>query len=223
MALQTSTAFHAANGGTKPYPEKRIGFEVLHVESVATAALETKFVACRRMLETGRGRIGVKIDAATGANERFADQPPRSGAELAEAWAFVGCGDAVVQPMCDNGRIPPGHPLNPTPPTDAGWFGDCRRGVYVGTCSDYVLKYSNSMVPLSVGDEVRVLVFKVLPGKVYKCAGTETGCAPKEGFDSHMSPHDLEWYLPLEGQSCPAFVLTIKAIKLVGNGTADDS
>jgi hypothetical protein len=38
-----------------------------------------------------------------------------------------------------------------------------------------------------------------------------------------MSPHDLEWYLPLEGQSCPAFVLTIKAIKLVGNGTADDS
>ena len=27
----------------------------------------------------------------------------------------------------------------------------------------------------------------------------------------------------LEGQSCPAYVLTVKAVKLVGTGTGDDS
>ena len=57
---------------------------------------------------------------------------------------------------------------------------------------------------------------------MYRCAGTETGCAPKEGFDAHRSPHALEWYLPLEGQSCPAFVLTIRAVELVGTGIQDD-
>ena len=149
---------------------------------------------------------------------------PRRGADLAEKWSFVGCADAVVDLMCANGRIPPGHPNNPSAPTDPGWFGDCRRGVYVGTCGDYVLKYSNGMSPLSAGDEVRVVVFKVLPGRVYKCKAVEMGCAPKtDDHDSHMSPHDLEWYLPLEGQSCPSFVLTIKAVPLVGTGTADDS
>ena len=66
-------------------------------------------------------------------------------------------------------------------------------------------------------------VFKVQPGRVYKCKAVEMGCAPKtDDHDSHMSPHDLEWYLPLEGQSCPSFVLTIKAVPLVGTGTADD-
>ena len=131
--------------------------------------------------------------------------------------------DAVVGLRCANCHIPPGHPNNLSPPTDPGWFGDCRRGVYVGTCGDYVLKYSNGGQPLSAGDEVRVVVFKVLPGRVYKCTAVEMGCAPKTNdHDSHMSPHDLEWYLPLEGQSCPSFVLTIKAVPLVGTGTADD-
>ena len=130
---------------------------------------------------------------------------------------------AVIPPICANGLLPVGHLLNPSQSTDPGWFGDCRQGVYVGTCGDYVLKYAKRpLAPLSVGEEVRIIVLKVLPGKTYLCAGTETGCDPKPGYDCHMSPHGLEWYLPMEGQSCPAFVLSIKAVNLTGDGAEDD-
>ena len=109
--------------------------------------------------------------------------------------------------------LPVGHPDNPSRSTDPGWFGDCRRGMYFGTSGDYCLKYCNAGVPLELGQEVQLLMYKVLPGKTFRFEGVDTGCAPKEGYDSHMSPGLLEWYLPLKGQSCPAFVLTVKAVR----------
>jgi serine/threonine protein kinase len=193
--------FLSSLAGTEPYPRKRVGFKVVAVELVESEALACKFDACRAGLER-RGR---------------------KGAELAEQLAFVGCPAAVVGPICERGLLPVGHPRNPSRSTDPGWFGDCRQGVYVGKAGDYVLKYSNGLLPLEVGGEVRVVALRVLPGKVYRCAGVEVGCAPKTpAFDSHESPHGLEWYLPLEGQSCPVFVLTVRAVELVGTGTADD-
>jgi hypothetical protein len=141
MAKQhAATLFLASLAGTDPYPRSRIGFEVVAVRAAANEALARAFRACRRELE-GRGR---------------------RGAELAEQWAFVGCPDALVEPICAHGLLPVGHPLNPSRSTDPGWFGDCRRGVYVGTCGDYVLKYcKRPMAPLEAGEEVRVIVFKV--------------------------------------------------------------
>ena len=115
-----------------------------------------------------------------------------------------------------------GHPGNPSRSTDPGRFGCCRQGVYVGKCGDYVLKYSNGLKPLRAGETVRIIMLKVLPGRTHRCTGKEMGCDPKPGFDCHMSVHGLEWYLPLEGQSCPAFVLDVKAVELTGPGTADD-
>jgi hypothetical protein len=85
-----------------------------------------------------------------------------------------------------------------------------------------VLKYANGLQPLKAGETVRILVFKILAGRTFHCTGKEMGCEPKPDYDSHMSVHGLEWYLPLEGQSYPAFVLDIKAVKLTGDGTADD-
>ena len=149
MAKQhAATLFLASLAGTDPYPRSRIGFEVVAVRAAANEALARAFRACRRELE-GRGR---------------------RGAELAEQWAFVGCPDALVEPICAHGLLPVGHPLNPSRSTDPGWFGDCRRGVYVGTCGDYVLKYcKRPMAPLEAGEEVRVIVFKVLCSAVRPC------------------------------------------------------
>jgi hypothetical protein len=193
--------FLSSLAGTEPYPRKRVGFKVVAVELVESEALAGKFEACRRGME----------------------QRGRKGAELAEQLAFVGCPAAVVGPICERGLLPVGHPHNPSRSTDPGWFGDCRRGVYVGKAGDYVLKYSNGLLPLEVGEEVRVVALRVLPGRVYQCAGVEVGCAPRTpAFDSHESPHALELYLPLEGQSVPVFVLTVRAVGLVGTGIADD-
>jgi hypothetical protein len=104
-----------------------------------------------------------------------------------------------------------GHPDNLNSPTDLGWFGTPWHGVYVGQCSDYVLKYSNHLWPVKSGQSVQIILFKVLPGRVFHCDRVEEGRQPEPDFDSHESPHSLEWYLPLEGQSCPVAVLTIKA------------
>ena len=128
--------------------------------------------------------------------------------------------------ICKNGLLKIGHPNNPSPSTDPGYFGDPRSGVYVGQCSDYVLKYSNALLPVASGQTVKIILYKVRPGRVFHCNQVEMGREPEPGHDSHESPHSLEWYLPLEGQCCPIAVLTIKAEDRCtnqGGDTADDS
>jgi hypothetical protein len=92
----------------------------------------------------------------------------------------------------------------------------------VGQCSDYVLKYSNQLWPVQSGQLVQIILFKVLPGRVFHCDKVEQGREPEPGYDSHESPHSLEWYLPLDGQSCPSAVLTIKASDEGDRTFADD-
>jgi hypothetical protein len=123
--------------------------------------------------------------------------------------------------MCKNGRLKIGHENNPSTATDEGWFGDPRKGIYVGQCSDYVLNYSNYPNPVASGQTVKIILFKVLPGRVYHCDKVEMGRQPEPGYDSHESPHSLEWYLPLDGQSCPVAVLTIKAEDRCTDGGGD--
>ena len=50
----------------------------------------------------------------------------------------------------------------------------------------------------------------------------EEGRQLEPGYDSHESPHKLEWYLPLDGQSCPMAVLTIKAEDVGRRDFGDD-
>ena len=38
----------------------------------------------------------------------------------------------MIQSICESGLLVAGHPRNPSAPTDDGWFGDCRAGVYTG-------------------------------------------------------------------------------------------
>jgi hypothetical protein len=84
-----------------------------------------------------------------------------------------------------------------------------------------VLKYSNLLWPVESGQTVKIILFKVLPGRVFHCNQVEMGREPEPDHDSHESPHSLEWYLPLDGQSCPIAVLTIKAVDRL-RGFGDD-
>ena len=67
----------------------------------------------------------------------------------------------------------------------------------------------------------KIVMFKVLPGKVYHCERVEMGRQLEDGHDSHESPHSLEWWLPLEGQSCPMAVLTVRAHDRAPDGGGD--
>jgi serine/threonine protein kinase len=198
--LHARSVFHGSLAGTKPYPSRGTQFEVLDVQMLMHAEseeerseyaqLESAFQQCRRLLQ---------------------DQLGRSGAQLEQRYAFAGCKPEVIASICKNGLLKIGHAKNPSTSTDEGWFGDPRAGVYVGQCSDYVLKYSNHLLPLQSGDTVKIILFKVLPGRVFHCDKVEMGRKLEPDHDSHESPHSLEWYLPLKGQSCPIAVLTIKA------------
>ena len=166
---------------------------------------------------------GAQYEAAAAGQEQGQGQQEhtRAGAQLEERYAFVGCRPAVVPAICRNGLLRVGHPLNPSQSMDPGWFGDPKQGVYVAQCSDYCIKYANGGRPLASGESARIVLLKVLPGRVYRCGAVEMGRAPEPGYDSHESPHALEWYLPLEGQCCPMAVLTVRADDTRAN-LADD-
>ena len=50
---------------------------------------------------------------------------------------FHGCPLSSLKPICDKGLLRVGHPLNPSPQTDSGWFGDNKKGVCVSE-SEYI-------------------------------------------------------------------------------------
>jgi len=192
--------FAKALVGTYPYPEERIKFEVIDVQEVRNERLEQAFERCR-------------LDLA---------RKGRSAVEMAPCHCFHGCSPSVVHAICDKGLLKVGHPENPSTSTDLGYFGNPREGVYVSTASDYCLKYANGGYPLSVGDEVEIVVLKVLPGKTYQFRAMALGVAPEPGYDSHMSPHQLEYYCPLEGQTCPEFVVRARADAMPKANHCDD-
>lgn len=54
--------------------------------------------------------------------------------------------------------------------------------------ADYTFKYSNDMEPLQPGEQCKVVMFRVLPGKSRKIEKRTPGLKPSDsaGFDSHL-------------------------------------
>ena len=94
---------------------------------------------------------------------------------------------------------------------DAGWFGSCKKGVYVSAHADYTLKYANKMKPLQPEEECRIVFFRCVPGKHKQIQKKKMGMDPTSGYDSHLSSHKLEHFLFNADQLCPTHVLTVKA------------
>jgi hypothetical protein len=88
-----------------------------------------------------------------------------------------------------------GHLHNPSRSTGPGWFGNCRR--------DYVLKYSNGLLPLEVGEEVRVVAHAAGGGVPVRGRGGGGLCAQGAGLRLARVPHALELYLPPGAEGTP--------------------
>jgi len=124
--------------------------------------------------------------------------------------------------IAKHGLLKVGNPHNPSPAVDKGYFGDPQQGIYLSRYVEYSLKYSNQKAPLKPDDKVKIIQFKLFPGKTLHIDKMQVGINPTEGYNSHSSPQYLEWYLFDEKQCCPEYILEVEAFE--NNRTlADDA
>eukprot|EP01012_Entosiphon_sulcatum_P011992 TRINITY_DN17463_c0_g1_i3.p1 TRINITY_DN17463_c0_g1~~TRINITY_DN17463_c0_g1_i3.p1 ORF type:complete len:162 (+),score=26.08 TRINITY_DN17463_c0_g1_i3:25-486(+) len=132
--------------------------------------------------------------------------------DFRERTVYHGCHPANVMRITTNGLLRVGHPLNPSSSTDAGYFGDPRFGVYVSQYPDYTLKYTNGLKYPDLGERLRIIMLRAIPGKAYQFPTWRPGVLPTPGFDSHLSSQGQEWFLFDETQCCPQYVLEVEVI-----------
>lgn len=75
-------------------------------------------------------------------------------ASVASSVFFAGTAPRNLLKIAETGLLRVGHPLNPSKPTDEGWFGVPDKGVSVSQYVDYVLQYSNGLAALLPDEEV---------------------------------------------------------------------
>jgi len=137
-----------------------------------------------------------------------------SGIDRRERVAFHGTHPSRLKTLCDRGLLPYGHELNPAKsPVDSGYFGSCRKGVYVSRYADYTLKYANGLIPLEPLERCTVVLFKCIPGHSMHIEKMCGPIDPTPGYNSHSSPQYLEWFLFTPEQCCPTHTLTIAAME----------
>lgn len=125
---------------------------------------------------------------------------------------YHGTQSSNLEKIALNGLLRIGHPNNPSTSTDPGYFGDPRYGIYIGRYIEYTFKYTRRpLQPLSPGDKVKILRFKIFPGKSIHIKNINLGMAPTKGYHSHQSPNHLEWFLFDERQCLPDYILEIEA------------
>ncbi|KAJ3115940.1 hypothetical protein HDU96_010802 [Phlyctochytrium bullatum] len=101
--------------------------------------------------------------------------------------------------------------------TDSGYFG---KGFYFSTHADYCARYihKNGVKDLKLGDTGKMILFAILPGKVFPLSddsGTSLGMQQKQGYDSHVSPKGAEWVLFDNNHFVPRAVFEFKMVESV--------
>ena len=107
--------------------------------------------------------------------------------------------------------------------TDSGWFG---AGLYFSKHADYCMQYysTGAFQRVKAGDTGKLLRFDILPGRMHQMQSVKTGCARKEGFDSHVSPNQFEYVMFDSRHILPTHVLSFEVLQAPGasfNGSAE--
>ena len=137
----------------------------------------------------------------------------RTADELKPRTGFHGTRSANVPKIAASGLLRVGHPQNPSQRTDKGWFGSPEHGVYLSRYATYALKYANDQAPLQPGEEVALLMFRLVVGRVYHLPHVTPGVMPTAGYDSHSSANHLEYYLFAEPMCVPTHILAVRAFE----------
>eukprot|EP00727_Mastigamoeba_balamuthi_P004359 m51a1_g13921 hypothetical protein (503) ;mRNA; f:815184-817066 len=142
--------------------------------------------------------------------------------ELDERSAFVGLPEGAIEALCSTGLLRTGHPLlaNKHAEQRGGAIGDPSQGVYVWRYLEFALGHSNLQqddsgelrpAPVAEGQNVKVVLFKVLPGRSLEVAKHAQGMQPTPGYDSHGSWS--QWFLFDETQAVPTHVIAVEAVE----------
>lgn len=119
-----------------------------------------------------------------------------------EEWGFHGTSDKSIDGIAKEGfRHPDELVSNKSKkivPLDDGYFG---KGIYFSLYSDYALYYSNTR------QSNRIMLCRLLTGKVYKCKGRKDGEGLMKGYDSHYSPKGNEIIIFNGDQILPRYII----------------
>lgn len=123
--------------------------------------------------------------------------------EAKEEWGFHGSSDYSIDAIAKDGFKHPddlGTHTNSGQVAllDSGYFG---KGIYFSMYSDYALYYSAER------GSNRILLCKLLTGKVFQCKNRMDGEGLKKGFDSHYSPKGNEIILFKDNQVLPRYII----------------
>lgn len=185
------------NGGHDDYVARRIRagrrpvvFALAAAERVENELLECRFELRRRALRAASPAAALARDGWTAAD------PPRIRSVLAHGLRrhpMRGGGGAA---LADDG-------------------GACPGGVEEGLCAaeyaDYTLTQANGGVPLEPGQQTRVILLRVLPGRERRVHRLPSRLPPPSGYDSLAHAARREWFFSNESQLRPAYVLTVRA------------
>eukprot|EP00727_Mastigamoeba_balamuthi_P001643 m51a1_g11476 hypothetical protein (252) ;mRNA; f:3356-4295 len=200
------------------YTEARIRQNKAPLTFVVARAWRVRNAALERWFEARRAHMRDALGRSDEADE------------LEERVAFHGTREENIEGICAHGLLRVGHPLNPSPSTDPGYFGDPRCGVYTSRFVEYTLQYANVIpaadgssipTPLAEGQTARIVMLKVLPGRSLHITKLAGAVQPTPGYDSHSSPTFSEWFLFDETQCCPTHVVEVQAISNKRTGAND--
>lgn len=158
-----------------------INFRLVEAQRIDNPTLTANFESCAKKIAERAKTSGGESDQKEWARERT---------------GFHGTRPAAIPGIARHGLLRVEHTsgLNTSRSTDPGWFGDSKSGVYLSQHPDYTFKYSNATQdPLSVGEEVQIIMFRVVIGKSLRIPTIAKGMKPSHGYDSHSSPHGSEW------------------------------
>src|SRR5687767_1085354 len=85
-----------------------------------------------------------------------------------------------------------------------------------------VNRYSNGLEACHGGDEVEVIMLRVLPGRSLRLEGRQMGVKPTRGYHSHSSPNHLEWFIFDHSHCLPTHILRVRIFENTRTASDDD-
>lgn len=117
--------------------------------------------------------------------------------KITEEWGFHGTSEEYIDSIAEQGFKHPDE-LDHVDKLDDGFFG---KGIYFSMYSDYAMYYSVER------NSSKILLCKLLTGKVYHCDERMDGKSLVKGYDSHYSPKGNEIIIFNSHQILPRYII----------------
>ncbi|XP_046334977.2 protein mono-ADP-ribosyltransferase PARP15-like [Haliotis rufescens] len=108
---------------------------------------------------------------------------------------FHGTEESSIKSICNEGFRQPDHPKFEKA-TDVGWYGN---GIYFSKYPRFSMNYMKR--------SCKLLLCKVLQGKIFKCEEMNLGAPKEPGYDSHVDPFGKEIVIYEDDCILPCYIV----------------